>query len=214
MKWFAWSCLVLFLALPSLAGAQGRFFTGATGGLGLTSLSGDAPENASYTGRAGFSAGAIGEFALTDDIRLSLQPSYSRKGTGVAFDLGTDDLRDSLMLTMDYFSLPLMARFISPGKAWFVNGGFDLGFLLKALLEDVNAKRVADVKDAINTVDLAMLLGVGMMFPVESVSLTVEVRYSQSILNAGTSSIDAVFGMPTRFRLSGFQFLAGILVPL
>jgi hypothetical protein len=205
----------LLLLLSSAAPAQGRFFLGATGGLSSTSLSGDAPDKASYTSLIGFSAGLIGEYALTDDIRLSIQPSYVRRGTGVAFDVGQEDLRDSLELSLGYFSVPLMARFMTPRGAWFVNGGLDCGFLLNASLSDVNAGGSVDVKNYVNGFDLAMILGVGGVVEVAPAFLTFEVRYTQSLLNAGSNdALAAAVGVPVRFRSTGFQLLAGVLFPL
>ncbi|MCK7517466.1 MAG: hypothetical protein MZV64_06960 [Ignavibacteriales bacterium] len=62
-----------------------------------SSLSGDAPEDASYSGKTGFSGGLDpADFTLTEDIVLSIQPRYLQKGTSVAYDVGEYELRDSL----------------------------------------------------------------------------------------------------------------------
>jgi hypothetical protein len=205
----------LLLSLSSVAFAQERFFLGTTGGLSKMSLSGDAPDGASYTSLMGFSAGLIGEYALTDDIRLSVQPSYVRRGTGVAFDVGNPDPRDSLELSLGYFSIPVMARFMSPRRSWFVNGGLDCGFLLNASLSDVNTGGSVDVKNFINGLDLMMIVGVGGLVEVAPALLTFELRYAQSILNAGSSDqLAAKAGVPVRFRSSGLQLLVGVLFPL
>jgi len=195
--------------------AQDRFLVGATAGLSSTSFSGDVPDDGSYTSLMGFSAGVVGEYSLTPDIRLSVQPSYARRGTGVAFDVGEHDPRDSLELSLDYCSIPVMARFLTPGGSWFVNGGLDLGFLLAASARDVNAGRTADVKDFINSVDLMMLIGAGVAFPLDPAVLSFELRYSQSLINAGSDEqLQAAAGIPPRFRSSGFQLLAAVLFPL
>ncbi len=206
---------VLLLLLSSIALAQGRFFVGATGGMTRMHLSGDAPDNGSYTSLMGFSAGVICEYALTDDIRLSVQPSYVRRGTGVAFDVGAEDPRDSLELSLGYFSIPVMARFISPRGFWFVNGGLDCGFLMNASLSDLNAGGTVDVKNFVNSLDLMMIVGAGVLIEVAPASLNFELRYNQSLLNAGSSDqLAAKVGVPVRFRSAGFQFLAGVLFPL
>jgi hypothetical protein len=205
----------ILLPLSSVTLAQGKFYLGPTGGLSRTSLSGDAPDNASYTSLIGFSAGLVGEYALTDDIRLSIQPSYVRRGTGVAFDVGEEELRDSLELSLGYFSLPVMARFMSEKKTFFVNGGFDVGVLVDASLSDVNAGGKVDVKKFINGLDLMMLFGVGWSVEVAPAFLTFELRYTQSLLNAGKNDqLATTVGIPVRFRSSGLQLLAGVLFPL
>jgi Outer membrane protein beta-barrel domain len=206
---------VFLLFVSSGALGQGRFFIGATGGPSRMSLSGDAPDGATYTSITGFSAGLIGEYALTDDIRLSVQPSYVWRGTGVAFDVGQHDPRDSLELSLGYISIPVMARFLSPQRSWFVNGGLEAGFLHNASLSDVNAGGSVDVKNYVNGMDLMMILGVGGMVKVAPAFLTIELRYTQSLLNAGSSDQLAVaVGVPVRFRSSGFQLLVGVLFPM
>ena len=207
--------IALLLSLSSAASAQGRFFVGATGGLTRMHLSGDAPDDASYTSLTGFSAGVIGEYALTDDIRLSVQPSYVRRGTGVAFDVGREELRDSLELSLGYLSIPAMARFISPRGFWFVNGGLDCGFLLNASLSDLNAGGSVDVKNFVNGLDLMMIIGAGTFIEIAPAMLSLELRYNQSLLNAGSSDqLAAKAGVPVRFRSAGIQLLAGVLFRL
>jgi hypothetical protein len=192
-----------------------QFYLGATGSLSRTSLSGDAPTDASYTPMVGFGFGAIVEYALTEDLRISAQPSFARRGTGVAYDIHEDELRDSLSLAIEYASIPVMARFLSPGGSWFVNGGLDFGFLLGATLEDLNVGSQTDAAQAINDFDVMAILGVGASLPIDPARVTLEVRYGQSILNAGANDqLAAAAGIPLRFRSSGFQFLAAILFPL
>ncbi len=206
---------LIFLLCASHSHAQSQFYLGATGSFSRTSLSGDAPEDASYTSKIGFGFGAVAEYSLTSDIRLSVQPSYARRGTGVGYDIGEEDLRDSLSLTLDYVSIPVMARFLSSGGSWFVNGGLDFGFLLEASLEDVNTGSSADVKQSINTFDVMMIIGVGTSIALDPAFLTFELRYGQSLSNAGANDqLTAAAGIPLRFRSSGFQLLAAILFPL
>jgi len=207
------AALAILLALPGSTRAQ--FLLGATGGVSSMSLNGDAPEDASYTSKTGFGYGLIVEYALTPDIRLSVQPSFARRGTGVGYDIGEEELRDSLSLTLDYVSIPVLARFLSSGGSWFVNGGFDVGFLLDASLEDVNTGSSADVANSVNSFDLMMILGVGTSISLDPALLTFELRYGQSLSNAGANDrLTALAGIPLRFRSSGFQLLASILFPL
>lgn len=195
--------------------AQSGILLGATGSLSSTSLSGDAPKDASYTSRAGFGFGLVAEYAVAGDIRLSIQPSFTRRGTGVAFDVGQDELRDSLALSLDYVSIPVMAKFLSPGGSWFLNGGVDVGILLDASLKDVNAGPEADVTDAVNEFDVMMVLGVGAAIDLAPALITLELRYGQSFINAGANDkLTAAAGVPLRFRSSGFQLLAAVLFPL
>ena len=208
-------CAGIILLASSHVCAQDRLFLGITAGGSSTHLSGDMPENGSYTSKTGFSGGLIAEFALWRDIHLSVQPSYARRGTGIAYDVGETDPRDSLELSLDYFSLPVIARFMTPGGSWFVNGGLDLGYLLDASLKSINTGSEVGVKNYINEVDLAMLVGVGKNFDLDPVALSFELRYTQSLLNAGANDqLAAKAGISPRFRSSGFQLLVALLYPL
>lgn len=208
------SALLLILIAPT-AHPQSRFFLGVTGGLSSTSFSGDAPEDASYTSKVGFGLGVVAEYALSDDIRLSVQPSYVRRGTGVGYDVGEEELRDSLSLTLDYVSIPVMCRFLSSGGSWFVNGGFDFGFLADASREDIRTGSSTDVKESVNNFDVMMIIGVGANITLDPALITCELRYGQSLANAGANDqLTAAAGVPVRFRSSGFQLLAAILFPL
>jgi hypothetical protein len=210
---FAAAAIMLFFAQTLTA--QEQFFLGATAGASSTHFSGDIPENGSYTSKTGFNAGLTAEYALSKDIRISLQPSYVRRGTGVAYDVGETELRDSLQVSLDYFSIPVIARFLTPGGFWFVNGGLDLAFLLDASRKDVTTGSTADVRHLLNDVDLSMLFGVGKTFQLEPVSLSLELRYGQSLLNAGANDeLAAKLGMSPRFRSSGFQLLFAVLYPM
>jgi hypothetical protein len=178
-------------------------------------MSGDAPDEASYTSKIGFATGVIAEYALKQDIRFSIQPSYARRGTGVGFDTGEEELRDSLALTLDYLSIPVVARFLSPGGSWFFNGGVDVGFLLDASLKDRTTGSTNTVESSINGVDVMMILGAGAIIPVDPALITLELRYLQSVTNAAANDeLNAAAGIPLRFRSSGIQFLASVLFPL
>lgn len=69
-----------------------------------------------------------------------------------------------------------------------------------------------DVKDALTDFDLAVIFGVGRMFPVGRPRITAEIRYSQSLFNLAGDATGQ--DLPVRFRASGFQLLAGVLLPL
>lgn len=215
MKKFISLIVFLLLTLHAQILAQNRFFLGVSGGVSRMSFSGDRPVDGSYTSKTGFRVGAVADYGLTNDIYLSFQPSFVNKGTGVAYDIGRGDPLDSLTLNLDYLSLPLTARFLSPRGAWFVNGGFDVGVLLKATLKDINAGGMADVKNSLNNFDFMMLFGVGAIVPADPMVLTFELRYSQSLVNAGASDqLIEQLGISPRFRSSGFELLAGFMFPL
>ena len=98
-----------------------------------------------------------------------------------------------------------------------VNSGFEPSFLLDAKLSPVEgAGEDEDVSDLVKDFDIAINFGVGGQFPIGLPRLTIEARYTQSLYNISDVSVDigADELIPTRFRSSGFEFLAGIWIPL
>ena len=192
-----------------------QIYIGATGGLMSSSLSGDAPEDASYSGKTGFSGGLIADFTLTEDIVLSIQPRYMQKGTSVAYDVGEYELRDSLTATFDYVSLPVMVKITSLNKRIYFSSGLDFGYLMNSTVENIVDGSTKDVSDLFKTFDLSATFGFGVNIPIGSPIISLELRYMQSILNLSdisTSESETTF--PFRFRTSGFQFLTSILFPI
>ncbi|MFV1980344.1 MAG: porin family protein, partial [Rhodothermia bacterium] len=113
--------------------ALAQLSVGVTFGPGNTSLSGDKPDKASYSSRTGLVAGAIIEYQIKPDVRISFQPGISQSGTTISFKIaGVEEKRDSLAIKLDYVNLPLLARVVTDGGGWYVTGGPYLGLLQSA----------------------------------------------------------------------------------
>ena len=211
---------LLFLASLSLlfgrpAMAQPTF--GFWGGLNRASLRGDAPENASYGTRLGLSAGVVGEFNLTKDVKLSLQPAYFQRGSTIAFEVPDEDVpRDSLQVKLDYYSLPVLLKVVSGNGKTYVTSGFDFGILSQAELSNLNKDEPAqDIQRLFQDFDVAVNFGFGVMLPLGSPLLNLELRYSQSLNNLSKSEENPeASALPERFRSAGLQLMAGLLWPL
>lgn len=212
--------LLLFLSLLMLFccfAAEAQPAVGFWGGLNRSHLSGDAPEDASYQNLIGLAAGVVGEFNLTRDIKLSLQPMYLQRGSRIAFDLPEyDQPHDSLDVKLDYISVPVMIKVLSGNGKTYVSSGLDFGVLLQAELSDLNREGAAqDIKNLLHEFDVAINFGFGVMLPVGSPLLTFELRYSQSLLNlSNIEANSAEVALLERFRPTGLQLLAGLLIPL
>ncbi|MGH7495871.1 MAG: porin family protein [bacterium] len=210
---------LLFAFLPLLHGrtAIAQPALGFWGGLNRASLKGDAPENASYGTRLGLSAGVVGEFNLTKDVKLSLQPAYFQRGAKIAFEVpDQDEPRDSLQVKLDYYSLPVLLKVVSGNGKTYVTSGLDFGILSHAELSNLNTDEPAqDLKKFFQDVDVAVNFGFGAMLPLGSPLLTLELRYSQSLANLSKSEENPeASALPERFRSSGLQLMAGLLWPL
>lgn len=204
---------LLFFTLAASTAAPAQVKIGAFGDLNRSSLSGDAPEDFSYSGRTAVGFGLIGEFHLADDVWLSVQPMILPRGTGVELEI--EDQEDPIeygTLELSYVAVPVLAKFVTAGGKVYVTTGVDISFLTGADLVLEGAQdEPTDVKSAFNDVDFAVEFGVGGQLPLGPVEIMLEARYEQGILNALGDGV-AEESINARLRSSGLQLLAGVLL--
>lgn len=206
--------LFLALALAPAAPAQAQMTVGAFGVLNSAGLSGDAPGDYSYGGKTGFGFGLIGEFHLSDDVWLSVQPALLPRGA--SFLLDVDDEEDPVKIAdlgLSYFAVPVLAKFVTVGGKVYVISGLNFSILSSADITFEEGGEEVDVKDALNTFDVAVDFGVGGQLPVGSVKIMLEARYEQGLLNISKEVVEQD-ALRARVRSSGLQLLAGVLLPL
>jgi len=208
--------ILLFAVFVTDAWAQVRI--GAYGGITSSSLSGDAPSGAEFRSRIGPAIGGLVELPVAENVWIGVQPGWVDRGTKIAFDVeGQDERQDSLSLGLSYLAVPLLLKIETAGGKVFVNSGVDFAFLLDATLSPVVGDGGdEDVSDSVEDFDVAVKFGVGGQFPIGKPRLTIEARYSQSLINISQVEVDigAETLIPTRFRSSGFELLAGLWIPL
>jgi len=203
--------LVAFGSVPRASHAQ--VSVGAVLGVNRTGLSGDKPDGTSFSTSAGLIAGLVLEIPVAKGVAVVFQPGYRQSGASIGFVVpDQEEPVDSLSLGLDYFSLPILLKVITDGGRWYVTSGIDFGWLTSANISTVSGSQEVDVKDALSDFDMAVIFGVGRMFPVGRPRITAEIRYSQSLFNLAGDSTGQ--DLPARFRASGFQLLAGVLLPL
>ncbi len=204
--------LVLLLLTLVVAQASADGAIGIYGGLNNAKLSGDTLPNTSYGGKSGLVFGVMGEFRIAKDVMLGLHPMYIQKGatpTIAPVTEGGDPIENDL--SMDYVSLPVLVKIESGNGVTYVTGGLDLAFLMDASLTTSRGEN--DIKDLLQDIDLSMVFGFGAKIPLGAPLLTLEFRYAQSLLNVADMQVGQQ-DLPVRFRSSGFQLLAGLILPL
>jgi len=192
---------------PALAQTNLGILLGASS----SSLNGDKPPNGTYTKKWSPIVGLSAEFGIGDGLYLIVQPQYLTRGTGVAFAVADqEEPRDSLTLSLSYVSVPMGLKVQSGSGRFYVSSVLDLGILTTATLESGSTEE--DVKGDVDPIDLAIGLGVGGQFSIGRRPMTVELRYSQSLLNLPSegSRIGGDGTFPARFRMSGLQLVAGL----
>lgn len=200
--------LLMLLGPPAL-GAQA---IGLVGGLNRSSIKGDAPDKISYGNKTGLVLGVLGEFRLADDVFLQIQPTLTQRGTSLGVDVaGQKEPVDSGSVSLDYVSVPTLVKVVAGNGRTFVTSGLDFGILTGATLTEGSNEE--DVKDRLRDFDVAVNFGFGGVVFAGRPNVTLELRYSQSLVNLVTSETTEE-SLPARFRSSGFQLLAGVLLPL
>jgi hypothetical protein len=209
----------LLVGLASIVGfappAVAQTDLGVVLGVSRSSLRGDTPPNGTYTTEWGPILGLSAEFGIGDGLYLIAQPQYVTRGTRVAFAVeGQTEPQDSLTLSLSYVSIPMGLKVRSESGRWYASSVLDLGILTSATFD--NGSSEEDVKDSVDSVDLAVGLGVGRQFSIGRRPMTIELRYSQSLMNLLTEGTQVGGGgtFPGRFRVSGLQLVAGLYLGL
>jgi hypothetical protein len=202
---FALACLA-FIFFSGNASAQ--FVFGLNGGLTYNGLTGDAPEDASYKRKIGFTAGIHIEMHVTKDILIGLGTNYYKTGTIVTYDIGEKETKDSFDIGISYISIPLTFKILTGSKSTYFTSGFDYKYLLNAELKYLeNSQADKDVKARIQNYEFAVFAGFGGLISFGKPKIGLELRYSQSLNNLSNDNFAESSGLPARFRFTGFQLL-------
>jgi hypothetical protein len=207
---------LLLLTLLTIQPVSGQFNVGVFGLTNSAGLNGDAPPNSKYTSNRRFGGGVVAEFKIAKDVMLSFQPVFLPKGATIAVDVpGERDPKDSLSVSLNYISLPLMVKVISGNGKTYVTGGLDVGFLQNATLKPAEGGgEEQDIKNLIQSLDVAANFGFGIMLPVGTPKLLFELRYTQGLMNISDVKPDpGEKRLPPQFKTTGFQFFAGLVIP-
>ncbi len=216
-----WTCVAigLLFELVAIAGSAGAALAqtnlGILLGASSSSLNGDAPPNGTYTKTWGPIGGLSAEFGIGEGLYLIVQPQYVTRGTGVAFAVADqEEPQDSLTLSLSYVSIPIGLKVASGSGRFYVSSVLDLGILTTATLESSSSEE--DVKGDVDPIDFAIGLGVGGLFSIGRLPMTLELRSSQSLLNLPSegSRLGSDQTFPARFRVSGLQLVAGLYLEL
>jgi hypothetical protein len=168
--WLLLSSSSSLFATTAHAAAIGAFL-----GLDRFGMWGDVGQYKEVTAQVQPLAGLQGEIGLSRSIALSLQPTYVRqetKGTTVSRPANTD-----YKLTLDSYSVPVVVKFGLGGGRTYVSSGLDFRFVSSAKLSGTSSEE--DVKSSFHDVNLAALLGFGVVFPIGRPQLTTELRFAR-----------------------------------
>jgi hypothetical protein len=205
--------IVLIVILVSSVHAQ--YAIGIFGGVYNSNLIGDAPPGSTYKSDIGLGMGILGEFNITSDVKISLQPMFQQKGARLAYSVSTErDPQDSIDITINYFTIPVLMKVYAGNDIMYVSGGFDFGFKLDATFRRIPSEEEKDISDSFTDFDIAAIFGVGAHFRLGQFYLFIEGRYSQGLGNISSPKEGEPKELNPSFRTTGLQLFAGVILTL
>jgi opacity protein-like surface antigen len=152
----------IFGILNGYSQNKGDIELGVGAGINFTNVSSyDGEDNAAYL--TALNAGISGEYYFSDRWGLKSKLIYENKGwSNGTISFGNSDIIESDFV-LTYITLPVMANWHFGSKRnWYLNFGPYVGFLVDA--ED--SKLELDLKDAFNSTDFGLALGIGYKFEI------------------------------------------------
>jgi hypothetical protein len=206
---------VLILLVLLIQITQAQIEIGLIGGLNRSGLSGDKPNNSTYTTLTGFGLGTLFEMKLTRDVRFGFQPMYLQRGTKIAYNIpDVRDPKDSLNFKINYVTIPFMFKVYADNQKTYLISGFDIGIPLSASIEQLDGSDKQDVLDRLKSVDVVVSIGFGVRIPVNQFNWAIELRYLQGIMNLNDTTDAETAPLDFAIRSTGIQLFTSISLPL
>lgn len=211
--------LKLYLAFSAIIllyqAGLAQFEIGLIGGFSRSGLSGDKPNNATYTTLTGIGIGGILEIKISQYVHVGIQPMYLQRGSKIAYKIKDErDPVDSLKFKINYLTLPLMVKVYGNNQKTYLISGFDVGFPTIASIETLDGSEKENVLDRLKSVDVVVNFGFGVRLPVNQFMLAFELRYIQGLLNLNEPTEGEASPLDFIIRTSGFQLFSSVSLPL
>ena len=207
--------IAIVLIIISVSSVRAQYAIGIFGGANNSNLIGEAPPGSTYESDPGLAVGILGEFNITTDVKISLQPMFQQKGTRIAYSVRSErDPQDSIDITINYFSIPVLMKVYAGNDIMYVSGGFDIGFKLDATFRRITPDEEKDISDSFTDFDIAAIIGVGAQFNIGLFYIFIEGRYSQGLGNISSPIEGEPEELNPSFRTTGLQLFTGVILTL
>ena len=195
--------LTLVLAHAAAASAQGRpAAVGVKAGVNLADLNFEAEDiSLSFDSRTGFVGGLFVVWPADSRVALQAEGLFSQKGAKVSEEGASGKVK------LDYFDVPVLARFSSPvsgGTSFNVFAGPSFGFKLSAKTKggfDGEEEESMDIDDEIEGFDIGFVAGAGLEFG----RFVLDGRYTWGLTDIDKDKTDEV-----KIKNRVFSIMAGI----
>ena len=196
--------LLLFCFISHTLSAQekGNVEFGVNAGYNSATVSSD---DATADYGDGFNLGLSADYYFSKRWSIKGKLIYDQKGWNRGFieDLNTG-VSYKTNYNLDYITIPVMANWhFAKKRNWYLNFGPYVGFLMRA----EETKFGTDVKDAFNTTDFGLSVGVGVKIPVsDKLKLSIEYETQSGISEIFKESADPITNSRWSFNF-GVNFL-------
>ncbi len=201
---------VIGLFLLGATSAMAQWSVGLTGMANQVGFSGDAPPPAVWSKNFGWGAGLSLGYDLGNNVTLTLAPQLENRSSALEVTMpieGTfpqeDSTYDSAVVNASYFSVPIGMRVYSNSRRWYFSTGATLSFLQELEVESASGTRTLD--NAIKPEDVLLYLGAGYHFDLDPISLNLELRYNQGLLDLITDQETQYISNSPVIRMDGIQ---------
>jgi hypothetical protein len=190
--------ILLLTVFSATAFAQTNFGIGI--GLNNSKFTGDLPKGFKYESKRGLSTTAFLDFQLSDNVQLSLRPSFAQGGGNVAIkdSLDVNEVPIEIPIGNNYLNFATLVKIYEREKIYaFV--GPEVNYIFTADSE-INGQKV-DLSNKLNNVSLSLDIGFGLNFDMFKKPWAVEWQLSQ-MLTTLTKQEDIQNGLSSRQRSS------------
>lgn len=199
--------IALFVLLCTFASADAQWDFGAYLGMSRVQLKGDSPKDFNYKASYHPLFGAIVNYYLTEDTRLSFQPGYAINKPVLAYiDRDLEEERDSVQLNLNFLRVPIYLDIISDNDKWHYIGGVDFQLALNQEGEAIGSDETYDFNDELTNFNPVVVFGIGRRIAIGESRLSIDLRFGQSILNLSDKPDDETSLVP-RIKTSSFELL-------
>jgi len=126
--------LVLSILSVGISFAQTKTRVGVTAGLNVSKFNASGEGAPSFDFKAGFQAGVVADFGITDKFSIMPELLFAQRGTKYS-ELIDDDVTGSFSMTLNYLQLPINAAYkfdVGNGSKLFVFAGPYFGYGVSA----------------------------------------------------------------------------------
>jgi hypothetical protein len=202
--------LVIGLFLLGATSAMAQWSVGLTGMAHQVGFSGDAPPPAVWSTKLGWGAGLSLGYDFGNNVTLTLAPQIEQRTSGLQATLPIentipprDTTYDSALVRTSYFSIPIGMRVYSNSRRWFFSTGATMSFLQELEVETDSGTNT--LENAIKPEDVLLYVGAGYHFDFDPISLNLEVRYTQGLLDLVTDQQTQFISNSPVIRMDGLQ---------